>query len=87
MLTYEEIMKNTRWIIKFDDRPRVACESTEEMHWYRDNYADSIRDIDLACTQPDCVKDFYDAYWKYDEEHGFTIIKDFYENVYSKNNE
>ena len=82
MMTYEEIMKNTRWVVKFIGH-REVCD-TETMRRWSNAFEDEIRDIDLSCVQPNCVKDFYDAYWKYIEEHGFTIIKDFYENVYSK---
>lgn len=83
MLTLEQIKKDTIWVAKMN-WGRMSG-TYEEMKPYReadeeDNYC---RDFDICCEQPEHLKEFYDGFFKYEEEHGFTLIDDYYNNVYA----
>lgn len=75
MLSLETINKDTIWVVKmqgwrdsgtYDEMKRLA-------------ESDECRDFDVACEQPEHLKPFWDAYWEYEKEHGFTYIDQFYE--------
>ena len=80
MLTLETILNESLWVAKVG-----GCRFTgtyKEVESWKDD--EDCRDFDLLANQPEHLKPFYDAYWKYDEEHGFVTVQDFYNNVYSK---
>lgn len=80
MLTLETILKDSVWVAKVGGCRYVGTYDEVE-RWYDD---EDWRDTDLCCEQPEHLREFYDAYFKYSEKHGFTIIQDFYNNVYAK---
>ena len=84
MLTLETIKKDSVWVVKMNWGRLTG--TYEEMLPYieaddEDNYC---RDHDLCCEQPEHLKEFYDGFWEYEREHGFTMIDDYYNNVYAK---
>lgn len=83
MLTLDQIMQDSIWVLKLTWGRQVG--KYEEMRKLADNSEDDFRDFDLCCEQPEHLKPFFDAYFAYDEEHGFTIISDFYNNVWKPN--
>ena len=80
MLTLETILNESLWVAKVGGCRFVGTYSEVE-HWYDD---EDWRDTDLAAEQPEHLKEFYDAYFKYDREHGFITVQDYYNNVYAK---
>lgn len=83
MLTLEQIKKDTIWVVKMN-WGRMSG-TYEEMKPYIDADEDDnyCRDHDICCEQPEHLKEFYDGYFEYDREHGFTFIDDYYNNVYA----
>lgn len=80
MLTLDTILKDTVWVAKmvgYRDKGTM-----DEIGFLRDR--EDCRDFDLCAEQPEHLKEFYDKYFEYEREHGFTIIQDFYNDVYSK---
>ena len=80
MLTLETILKDSMWVAKVGGCRFVGTYDEIE-HWYND---EDWRDTDLCAEQPEHLKAFYDAYFKYDAKNGFTTVQDFYNNVYAK---
>ena len=84
-LSLETILKDSIWVVKMN-WGRLSGTYEEMKPYIEMDEEDSYcRDHDLCCEQPEHLKDFYDGYWKYDEEHGFTTIQDYYEKVYAVN--
>ena len=79
MLTLETILKDSIWIAKMNGWRQAG--TYDELSDLRED--EDCRDFDLCSEQPEHLKSFYDAYWKYDKEHGFTTVQDFYNTVYS----
>lgn len=79
-LTLEQIKKDTIWVAKMQGWRETG--TYEEIGFLRED--EDCRDFDICAVQPDHLKDFYDRYFEYEREHGFTIIQDFYNEVYSK---
>jgi len=80
MLTLETITKDTIWVAKMNGW-REAGPYEQMKHLAE---SDECRDFDIAAEQPEHLKEFYDAYFDYEREHGWTLIPDFYNNVWEQ---
>ena len=81
MLTAQTIKNDTLWVARMTYGARFVG-SYDDMKRYADD--EECKDIDLCANQPEHLKEFYDAYFKYEREHGFTLVNDFYKNVWAK---
>lgn len=81
MPSLETILKDTRWVAKMTYGFRHVG-TYDELEEYRES--EECRDFDICCSQPEHLKEFYNKYFEYEKQHGFTTIQDFYNNVYSK---
>lgn len=83
MLTLDTILKDTIWIVKmvgYRDKGTY-----EEVGWMQ--RLDECRDFDICSEQPEHLKEFYDEFNKYSDEHGFITVQDFYNQFYVKEHE
>lgn len=80
MLTLDTILKDSMWVAKVGGCRFVGTYAEIE-HWYDD---EDWKDTDLCAEQPEHLKPFYDAYFKYDRENGFITVQDFYNKVYAQ---
>lgn len=78
-LSYEIIDRDTLWVAKMNGYRKIGTYN--ELTDYRES--EECRDFDICSRQPEHLKEFYDAYFAYETEHGFTFLKDFYEQVYN----
>lgn len=81
-LTLDRILNESRWVAKMQGY-RVSGTYAEVKQYAED---EDCRDFDLSATQPEHLKEFFDAYWSYDSEHGFITIQDFFHQHYGKMN-
>lgn len=79
MLTLDTIFKDTMWVGKFEYGGRIAGTYAE-----LEPMQDKFRDFDVSCQQAAHLEKFYEEYFAYCDKHGFTIIPDYYNNVYVK---
>lgn len=82
-ITKEEFDQNSRWVVKFTDRPRIVdtypnLEKILGKSFYSD---DNVRDVDLVCYegQPDIVKPFITRMHEIDREHGWMTIPEIFD--------
>lgn len=80
MLALDTIMKDSLWVVKMQGWRKVGTH--DELFELADS--EECRDFDLSADQPEHLKDFYEKFWKYSDEHGFITVPDFYEDVYAK---
>ena len=73
-LSLETIMKDTIWVAKMT-YGRHSGTYEEMKHFSR---SDECRDFDICAYQPEHLKEFYEAYFNHEKEHGFTTIQEFY---------
>lgn len=79
MLTLETILKDTLFVAKMDGWREVGTfEETRHLSERSD-----CRDYDLCAKQPDHLREFYDAYFAYEQAHCFITVQDFYRDVWS----
>ena len=79
MLTLETIMLDTIWVAKMQGYRMTG--TYEEIGFLADD--PDCRDFDLCAKQPDHLREFYDAYWAYEQAHGFVTVQDFYRDVWA----
>ena len=84
MLTLEQIKKDTIWVVKMNWGRLSGTYDKMLPYIEEDDEYSYCRDYDVCCEQPEHLKEFYDGLFKYEEEHGYTLIDDYYNNVYSK---
>lgn len=80
MLKLETILNESMWVVKMVGW-RTAGTWAEVGHLAKD---EDCRDFDLAAKQPDHLKEFFDAYFAHEREHGFLTIPEFYEKHYAE---
>lgn len=78
IITLDTIEKDTLWVAKMQGW-RETGTYAEIGHLAK---SEDCRDFDLAAKQPDHLKPFFDMYWKYNEEHGWITIPEFYKDIY-----
>lgn len=78
ILTLEQIMNESKWVAKMQGWRKVG--TYEEVKPYADS--NECRDFDLCAGQPKHLADFFDRYFKYEQENGWITIPDFYNDVY-----
>ena len=79
-VSLETILKDTLWVAKMTYGRHVG--TYDEVGDYFP--MEECRDFDLCAKQPEHLEDFYDGYFNYVEEHGFTIVQDYYKEVYNR---
>jgi len=80
MLTLEQIMAEAIWVAKMQGwRQTGTYEELKDLA-----ASEECRDFDLCCEQPKHLQPFFDALWAYEEDHGWMTIQDFYNEVWSK---
>ena len=80
MLKLETILKDTLWVAKMYGWRQVG--TYEQIRHLSES--EDCRECDLCAQQPEHLQEFYDAYWKYDREHGFITVPDYYNQHYAK---
>lgn len=80
MLSLETILKDTVFVAKMQGWRQAG--TIAQIGHLRDD--PDCRDFDLCAKQPDHLKEFYDAYWCYEESHGFITIQNFYADVWTR---
>lgn len=73
-LTLETIMADTLWVAKMTYGARYVG-TYEELSSYGES--EDCRDFDICANQPEHLRDFYDRYFSYCEENGWTIIPEY----------
>ena len=72
--TLEQIQNESLWVVKFTYGHRDV-----RTHEHIDYADENIRDVDLACKQPDHLVEFFNDYYEYQAKNGWTTIPEFYE--------
>ena len=75
LVSLETILKDTLWVAKMTYGRHVGTYEEVE-HYFP---MKECRDFDLCAVQPEHLKDFYDGFFKYTEENGFTTVQEYYE--------
>lgn len=78
LISLETIEKDALWIAKMQGY-RECGTYAEISHLAK---SEDCRDFDLAAKQPEHLKPFFDAYWAWNEEHGWITIPEFYKDIY-----
>ena len=81
-ISYEVVERDTLWVAKMTWGRQVGTYA--EVGYLSSD--EECRDFDILAEQPEHLKEFYDEYFAYEREHGFTIISDFYNKVYNPAN-
>ena len=76
MLTLDEIMKDSLWVVKLK-LGRVSCSYEDIEKWAADE--DCIG-VELCAVQPAHLRDFFDKYFMCDE---YISIKEYYNKYYA----
>lgn len=79
MITLRQILEDTIWVVKMQGWRTSG--TYRQMKHYADD--EECRDFDICASQPEHLKEFYEEYFKYDREHGFTTVQDFYMKHYA----
>ena len=74
IISLETIKKDTLWVAKMYGWRAVGTYD-EVGHYAKE---EECRDFDLCCAQPEHLEEFYELFFAYEEEHGFTFLDDFY---------
>lgn len=80
ILKLETIMNESIWVAKMQGY-RTSGTYAEIGHLSDD---EDCRDFDLSAKQPEHLKEFFDEYFAYGNEHGFITIPDYYNDIYVK---
>ena len=76
-LSLEKILKESVWVVKYDGWRNVGTHDELRME------GDDIRDIDLCVKQPAELQPFFDEMWKYERQHGWMTISEYYFGIYN----
>lgn len=80
MLTLDTVLKDTIWVAKMNGFRETG--TYDEIKAIADN--DDCREMDICCEQPAHLKDFYNQYFNYSDEHGFITVQDYFNAVYAR---
>ena len=74
MISLETIKKDTLWVAKMYCGRHIG--TYDEVGKYSKD--EECREFDIAANQPEHLKEFYDGYFNYCDNNGWTTIPDYY---------